>query len=204
MNKDSVYNLINEIIFPPRGQKLLRDLESAYKLIDTQITDENQKGLLKQDFSLFMESGRFIIKKTFTGGIIFLREPETIMGIKIEFDTTHNKAIASVEYSSEKRNARNVKYKPNAGKIESTDWKMIGVFPHFYMYEKEVQIALMMIVGQMTKQNCEIYRRDSWFMRFEKEFNIEIFLDNKLELNYPVRILNKDPDKKDFRVETID
>ncbi len=205
MNKNSQYhNLLSEIVFPPRGEKLLRNLESAYRLIDSQINGENQKKILKEDFSFFIETGRFVVKKTFTGGIIFLREPETIMGIKIDFNTDTNKAIASVEYSSNKRNARNVKHKPNAGKIESVDWKMIGVFPNFNTYEKEIKIALMMIIGQMTKQNCEIYRRDSWFMKFEKEFDIQIFLDNRLELNYQVKILEKSLDKKDYSVENID
>ena len=41
-------------------------------------------------------------------------------------------------------------------------------------------------------------------MRFEKEFDIQIFLDNKLELNYPVKILEKSPDKKDYSIENID
>jgi hypothetical protein len=204
MNNNVLHNRIREINFPPRGKKLIRDLESAYKLIDSQITNGKQKLLLKEDFNLFIKTGRYIVKKTFTGGIIFLREPETILGITIKFHTTLNKAIASVEYASEKRNARNVKYKPNAGKIEHLDWNMMGVFPHFYLYDKDIKIALMMIIGQITQQNCEIYRRDSWFMRFEKEFDIQIFLDHKLELNYPVKILEKNPNKTDFRVENTD
>jgi hypothetical protein len=147
---------------------------------------QNHKQLIKEDFELFKSKGRWWVHNTFSGGIIFLREPETIEGIKIDFNTDTNSALVEVEYGSDLRNSRNVKYKPNAGKIESAKWSMFGVFPYFDKYEREIKIALMMLIGKFVKTICEDLNQNSWFMKYEKDFDLEMFLDNELviKLNF--------------------
>ena len=46
----------------------------------------------------------------------------------------------------------------------------------------------MAIIGKITKHICENLRKDSWFMEFEKSFDIELFLDGGLELIYKVEV----------------
>ncbi|MGK0364691.1 MAG: transcription elongation factor GreA-like protein [Saprospiraceae bacterium] len=70
---------------------------------------EEEEILFKKDFEFYLDRGRFVVHNTIAGGIIFLREPEIINGIKIEFNSELNAAFVAVEYASEKRNARNLK-----------------------------------------------------------------------------------------------
>jgi len=179
---------INDIDFHPRGEGLLENLNLAQTMISNHL-DTPSSNLIAQDFKFYSEKGKFGVHNTFAGGIIFLREPETIEGIKIEFNTELNSAVASVEYGSEKRNERNVKYKPNAGKIESTEWNMLAIFANFSKYEKTIRIALMSVIGKIVQRICEDYKKTTWFMEFEKAFEIELFLDGELELKYQVEIL---------------
>ena len=166
---------INEIKYPFHSKEtLIKELEGLYELISTGLAYFEKKKL-REDFDFFLRKGRWNVHNTFAGGIIFLREPETINNIKIEFNSKQNEALASVEYSSKKRNARNVKYKPDAGKVESTKWNMLGVFPNFNTHSKSVQFTLAALIGIITKRICEYHKRESWFMEFEKEFDIELF-----------------------------
>ncbi|HEX6429958.1 MAG TPA: hypothetical protein VF008_19825 [Niastella sp.] len=110
---------INQIEFPGRGNELLDALDALYKIGSNNLA-ENEKVMLRHDIDHFYhEKGRWLVHNTFAGGIIFLREPEVINKIKILFHSDLNEAAATVEYASEKRNARNVKYKPTAGQFES-------------------------------------------------------------------------------------
>jgi len=182
-----LFSQINQIEFSSRSKKLLEQLDSAFGIISANLIGDD-KAILQKDFDQFKKKGRWMLHKTFAGGIIFLREPEIIECIKIEFYSETNEAIPSVEYASGKRNARNIKYKPNTGKIESITWNMLGIFPHFVKYEKSIKISLMIIIGKMVKGICEYYKKNSWFMKFEKEFEMELLLDGVSELKYNVLI----------------
>lgn len=179
---------INQIDFLVTEDELLDALDSSYKLGSINLTEEEKK-LFRLDLDFFYhEKGRWLVHNTFAGGIIFLREPETINRTKILFRSDLNEAIVSVEYASEKRNTRNVKYKPNAGQIERTTWDMGTIFPYFNKHQKDTKVLLMAIIGKIAKNICEEYRKNSWFMQFEKPFDIELFLDGGLELKYKIEI----------------
>ena len=177
---------IGEIEISGRGKKLIAGFNNAFEIIFSEI-DLNFKPLLKDDFELFNDKGKFWVNNTFAGGIIFLREPEIIEGIKIDFKTDTNSALATVEYGSENRNSRNVKYKPKAGKFESTEWNMLGIFPNFCKYESEIKVALMMLIARYVKTICEDLNQNSWFMKYEKDFNLELFLDSVLEIRLHIK-----------------
>ncbi|MBO9203108.1 MULTISPECIES: hypothetical protein [Niastella] len=179
---------INQIKFPGKGYELLDVLDTLYKIVSNNLA-ENEKVMLRHDLDhYYHEKGRWLVHKTFAGGIIFLREPEVINKIEIRFYSDPNEAAATVEYASEKRNARNVKYKPTAGQIESITWSMGHIFPNFNKYSKDIKVILMAIIGKIIKHICESYRKDSWFMQFEKPFEIELFLDGERELIYKVEV----------------
>lgn len=185
----SVLSQIEEIDFHKSSkEKLSKDFKRASAIIFPWLI-EDEKILLQNDFNFYLEhKGRFYVYNTFAGGIIFLREPEIIEQIKIEFDSKQNEVWTSVEYGSEVRNSRNVKYKPEAGKIEKFKWNMQGIFPNFDKHKKDIKIILMGIIGKIVKHICEDLRTNSWFMKFEKEFEIKLFLDGDLELKYDVEI----------------
>lgn len=179
---------INQIEFPGRGNALLDALDALDKIVSNDLA-ENEKAMLRHDLNYFYhEKGRWLVHHTFAGGIIFLREPEVINKIEILFHSDLNQAAATVVYASEKRNARNVKYKPTAGQIESMTWSMEHIFPNFNKHSKDIKVILMAIIGKIIKHICESYRRDSWFMQFEKPFEIELLLDGGLELQYKVEV----------------
>lgn len=184
---NSILDDINRMTFPPLGEGLLVALESVFKMIAVELNAE-QRSLLRQDFDFYSGKGKYIVHNTFAGGIIFLREPETINRIKMEFDSKLNEAFVCVEYASEKRNERNVKYKPDVGQIESITWKMLVIFPNFNKYNLALKIILIALIGKMVQCICEHYRKNSWFMQFEKEFEIELFLDGKIAAIYPVKL----------------
>lgn len=186
---ESILSQIEEIDFHKLSEeKLSEGFKRASAIIFPWLVEE-EKILLQEDFNFYLNNkGRFYVHNTFAGGIIFLREPEIIEEIKIEFDSKQNEAWASVEYDSEERNSRNVKYKPEAGKIEKFKWNMQGIFPNFDKHKKDIKIILIAIIGKIVKHICEDLRTNSWFMKFEKEFEIKLFLDGDLELKYGVEI----------------
>src|SRR4051794_8910512 len=120
---------INEIQIPISGKELQNAFNELYRLSSIDLTEE-EKILLRYDLDFFYEKGRWVILQTFAGGIIFLREPETINKIEIQFHSNQNEALALVVYGSKKRNARNIKYKPGTGQIENLTWNMLGIFPN--------------------------------------------------------------------------
>ncbi len=170
---------INCIKLARRQENLLKGLDKFYEIVSSEIKEEH-KALFREGFEKFRKTGRYSVHNTFAGGIIFLREPEIIEKIKIDFKTVTNDALAEVEYSTEIRNKRNTKYKPNAGKTESIDWNMLGVFPHFNKYDKGIKIAILTLIGNFVKVICEDLNQNSWFMKYEKNFELEIILDNEM------------------------
>ncbi len=177
---------INDIEFPRRPKNQLEKLELACQLISQNLS-ENESEIIQQDFDCYCESGKYIVKHTFVGGLIYLPEPETICGIKIGFSTELNNAIVSVAFSSESENTNR---EQEVVKVEKVTWNMLGIFPNFSKYETTTKVYLMAVLGNLTKRICEGYRIDFKIMEFKKEFNIELYLDEKLELTYHVRILN--------------
>ena len=79
-------------------EKLSLDFQQILRLISNQLT-ELEKIVLQHDFDIYLDKGKFGIHNTIAGGIIFLREPETIEQLKIAFDSNQNMALASVEYA---------------------------------------------------------------------------------------------------------
>lgn len=186
---NTIIEKINQIEFYLFVVNGLSDpIDLAYKLGSVNLTDDSKK-LFRYDLDyLLHQKGRFLIHNTIAGGIIFLREPETINTIEIWIHSGISEANVLVEYGSDKRNARNVKYKPNAGQIESTTWNMGAIFPNFSKHSKDIKVILMAVIGKMVKDICERHKKESWFMRYEKPFDLRLFLDGKLELIYRVDI----------------
>jgi hypothetical protein len=180
---------IENIEFHKSSKKELTQYFEKASILILPYLNETEKSLLKEDFDSYLNKGKFYVSKTFAGGIIFLREPEIINEIRIKFNSKLNEALAIVEYASGERNSRNVKYKPNAGKIEDFKWNMKGIFPNFNKYENKIKIVLIAIIGKIVKRICEYHKKESWFMEFEKEFEIKLFLDTELELIYNVEII---------------
>ena len=169
-------------------EALSKDFAKILQLVSS-ILSNQEKDILRQDFDFYTDKAIYRVFHTFAGGIIFLREPETINVITIEFYSQLNKAIASVVYSSEKRNARNTKYKPDAGKIESLTWNLQGIFPNFRKHQNGIKIVLIAIIGKVTKDICENLKKHSWFMEFEQDFDVNLFLDGELVFNCEVQTI---------------
>ena len=185
---ENLKNLIQKIEvveLARRKEKLLQGLDKVQELISSEI-HQNYKTLIKEDFEFFKQKGRFWIHNTFAGGVIFLREPETIEGIKIDIDSETENALVKVEYSSENRNKRNVKHKPDADKVESTEWNMKGIFPNFREYDNEIQILLIVLIARFVKVICEDLHQNSWFMKYEKDFDLEIYLNKSRVISLQV------------------
>ncbi|WP_298427410.1 hypothetical protein [uncultured Kordia sp.] len=177
---------IESIDFSRSSKNLTKGLNTAFDIISSK-TEQNHTLLLKDDFELFKSKGKYHVLKTFAGGIIFLREPEIIVGIKINFKTNTNTALVKVEYGATNRNSRNIKYKPNTGKFESIQWNLFRVFPNFNKYNKEVKIALIALISRYVKTICEDLNQNSWFMKYEKDFYLECFLDTELEIKLLIK-----------------
>jgi hypothetical protein len=180
-----LYEKIAQIDFNYRTQELVDQLEESFELI-SQACTVSDKQLLRKDFNLFIERGRFILLQTFAGGIIFLREPETIEYILVDFSESQQRINFSVRYQSDKRNTRNVKYKPNAGQVESSAAGISAIFPHFFEYEKNIQTLFLLIVAKIIKKICEHHKRESWFMKYEQGFPLSISIDSKEILKFEI------------------
>lgn len=188
---NSILSQIEELDFDKLSREKLSDnFRSASRIVFPELK-EKEKLYLNEDFEYYLNNkGRICVHNTFAGGIIFLREPEVITEIRIEFYSKTNEALVSVEYGSENRNSRNVKYKPNSGKIEQQKWNMLGIFPNFHKHERKIKIILMAIIGKIVKKTCESYNENSWFMNYVEEFELQLFLDGVRKLNYEVETTN--------------
>ncbi|MEN7550072.1 hypothetical protein AAG747_19270 [Rapidithrix thailandica] len=163
------------------------DLDREFELIASN-SEPTQKEHLKTDFNRFLEKGRFAVLNTFSGGILFIKVPEPIEKIKIESRTDLKDFEASVLFKSELRRPENIKYKPNAGKTESTQWCVDLIFPNYFEYPKEIRKALLLIIGKIIKRICEYGRTNFAYMKIENEFEIELIIDNQIESKLKVEM----------------
>lgn len=169
------------------GPNFSYKLDKEFDLISSCLNSSEQKNL-KTDFDRFFEKGRFLILNTFGGGILFLKEPEIIEKISIKSQTLTKDIKASVVFKTENRNLANVKYKPNAGKMESMKWNIELIFPNYFQYQKIIQNALLLIIGKIVKRICEYGRINFAHMKIENDFWIELFLDEEIKSQLKVEI----------------
>lgn len=169
------------------GANFSYKLDKEFDLISSCLNIDEQKKLEK-DFERFFEKGRFLILNTFSGGILFLKEPEEIEKINIKSQNITKDIEASVIFKSEYRIPENIKYKPNAGKIESTQWNIELIFPNFFQYQKRIQNALLLIIGKIVKRICEYGRINFAHMKIENEFLIELFMNEEIKSQIKVEI----------------
>jgi hypothetical protein len=169
------------------GQNFHFDLDKEFELISSNL-DLKEQELLKTDFDFFLDKGKFLVINTFGGGILFLKVPELIESIKIDSRTDKKDFKASVVFKSEIRKAENIKYKPEVGKIESTQWYTKAVFPNFHQYDKKIQKALLIVIGKIVKRICEYGRTNFAHMKIENEFGIELLINGQIESKLKVEL----------------
>lgn len=145
---------------------------------------------LSEDFDHFVSNGKWYIHNSYNGGFLFIREPEKILEIRLNFSSDKDVATAVVEFDNEIRNQRNVKYNPNVGKIDQNEWPLNGVFPHFRLYPKPVKIYLISALAKIGKEICEDRNRNSWYMKYTSDFNIRAILDEEEVDSYHVTCFN--------------
>lgn len=169
------------------GSNFSFDLDREFNLISSYL-DSTQQEYLKADFNRFLEKGKAAVLNTFAGGILFLKVSEPIEKARINSRTYSKDFEASVFFKSESRRPENIKYKPNAGKIESVQWNTDWIFLNFFNYPKEIQKALLLIIGKIVKRICEYGRTNFAYLKIENEFEIELLIDNQIELKLKVEI----------------
>lgn len=172
--------LVENIDFKVRdGKALASALISLFKRCEEELTDTLQNRLI-EDLGYFLAKGKWTIHNTYNGGILFLREPEKIMEIRLEFSSNLKTAQAIVEFDTEHRNERNTKYKPNAGKTEQTEWNLLGIFPSFIFYPPQVQTYLISALAKIGKEICEKQNQESWYMKYTADFQIKCILNGEV------------------------
>lgn len=184
---NSLIDEIKEIKFKTE-QNFRFELDKEFKLISSHL-NLKEKELLKSDFDFFLEKGKFLVLNTFSGGILFLKVSERIEKIIIDFQSDNNEFEASVVYVSDLRRPENIKYKPKAGKIESTKWNAQGIFPNFYQHEKFVQGALLTVIGKIVKRICEYGKENFVYMNIENQFGIELLFNGQIESKLKVELI---------------
>ena len=171
---------------PLKEEEIIQLSDAVFEQISSEIKTSHN-AFIQRDFQVFKSKGIYLIQNAFAGGIIFLREPETIEEIKVVFNSSTNSALAKVKYGSEVRNTRNVKYKPNAGKSESVNWNMLQIFPHFHEYDNDIRVDLITLIGKIIKTICEDLNQKSWFMQYKENFDLELFLDKEKVITIPIK-----------------
>ena len=169
------------------GVNFSYNLDKEFELISSSL-DLIQQEYLKADFDRFLRKGRFAVLNTFGGGILFLKVPEPIEKIRIYSRTNLKDFKASVKFKSDTRIPENIKYKPNAKKIESVQWSTDLIFPNFHQYPVAIQKALLLIIGRIVKRICEYGRTNFAYMKIENEFDIELLIDNEIVSELKVEI----------------
>lgn len=66
---------------------------------------------------------------------------------------------------------------------------MLGVFPNFDKYDKVIKKALIVLIGKFVKTICVDLNKNSWFMKFEKSFDLELILDNESVMRLSVEAI---------------
>lgn len=169
------------------GTNFSYDLDREFKLISSDLNPIQQEHL-KTDFNRFFEKGKHVLRNTFHGGILFLKVPEPIEKITIVSRTDMEYFDVSVVFQSELRRPENIKHKTGVGKIESVRWSPQSIFPNFYLYPRNIQKALLLIMGRIVKRICEYGQTNFAYMKIENEFEIELFIDDQIELIQKVEI----------------
>ncbi|MAL58555.1 MAG: hypothetical protein CMC14_00755 [Flavobacteriaceae bacterium] len=177
---------IKEIEFKT-GLNFNFNLDKEFELISSKL-NLKEKESLKNDFEFFIEKGKYLVINTFGGGILFLKVPERIEKINIESRTDRNDFKASVVFESDLRKVENIKYKPEASRIESTEWTVKAIFPNFFQYKKEIQKAILTVIGKIVKRICEYGQTNFAYMKIENEFEIELLIDGKIESKLKVEL----------------
>ena len=173
-------NPVKQIEFDVRnGKKLSMALIKLFNLCNDKIKESLQNKLI-EDFGMFLFKGKWMIHNTFSGGLLFLREPERIKEIRLEFSSREKIAHAVVEFDSAIRNERNIKYKTNKGKIDKVEWNLLGIFPHFIIYPKVIQGILITSLAKIGKEICEKKNKNSWYMIYTHDFEIKAILDEEV------------------------
>jgi len=182
-------NLTDEIkhIEFKTGQNFHFDLDREFELISSNLSLKEQE-FLKEDFEFFLNKGKFLVINTFGGGILFLKVPELIEKIKVEYRTDKKDFMASVVFESDMRKAENIKYKPEVGKTESTKWNTKAIFPNFHQYDREIQKVLLTVIGKVIKRICEYGRINFAYMKIENEFEIELLVNGQIESKLKVEL----------------
>lgn len=163
------------------------DLEREFDLISPYLTKDDSS-LLKSDFNSFLDKGKFLVLNTFAGGILFLKNPEPIKEIGLEYESNLNSIIASITYLSEERDFENVKRKPGVGQIESTTWHNEIIFSNFSNYPQNIKIALLIVLGKIVKRICEYGRLNIAYMKIENSFKINLRIDGEFHSQIDVLI----------------
>ncbi len=183
---DNLLDKIKDIEFKI-GQDFHFGLDKEFELISLNLSSKEQQ-LLKGDFEFFLYKGKFLLINIFCGGLLFLKVPELIEKIMIEYRTDKKYFKASVIFKSDIRKAENIKYKPEIGKIESINWNIKAMFPNFYEYENEIQKALLIVIGKIVKRICEYGRTNFAYMKIENEFEIELLSNGLIESKLKVEL----------------
>lgn len=179
---------LQRIPFHPR-EKIAENLDQAHALISSYLHSSYHL-LLRSDFDVFLEKGRFTVLNTFHGGIVFLKVPEAIERVDLEFFSDRSVINASVTFASDQRAYENVKNNPDAGKMESIEWNLIKLFPHMHRYPKRVQRMLLVILKKMT---ITIFESDqnTPYMQLENEFPVKLSIDNQLVSSENIRLTER-------------
>ena len=183
---DNLIDEIKELEFETE-QNFHFDLDDEFELISSHL-NLKEKELLKTDFDFFLKKGKFLVHNTFGGGILFLKVPERIEKIMIDSQIDENEIKACVVFESDLRKTENIKYKPEAGKIESTKWNVNAIFPNFYQYDKKIQGALLTVIGKIVKRICEYGQTNFAYMKIENEFGIELLINGQIESKLKVEL----------------
>lgn len=180
MKKEQVIKDIENVEFIT-GENFSYNFDREFNILSSYLSPL-QKQYLETDFNSFFKRGKYTVFNTFCGGILFLKVPELIEKIKINSRSNRKDIEVSVVFSSEIRRPENIKYKPNAGKIETVQWNTEYIFPHFYHYSEQIQKALLLMIVKVVKRICEYGRTHFVYMNIENEFDIELWVDDQIIL----------------------
>ncbi|WP_338396275.1 hypothetical protein [Fulvitalea axinellae] len=161
------------------GANFSYNLDREFELISSNLNLIHRK-YLDADFTHFLDKGRVAVLNTFSGGILFLKAPEAIEKVTIDSRSQSKHFHVSVLFMSESRRPENIKYKPGAGKDETVQWSVESIFPNFFEYPREIQKAMLLILGRIVKRICEYGRTNFAYMKIENEFDIELLIDGQV------------------------
>lgn len=163
------------------------NLNREYECIAPYLS-KDEREFLTEDFIQFLKKGKLLVFNTFCGGLIFLEVPERIERVLIQSNSVIKGIEVHIIYESENRKKENIVKKPHAGKIESMSWDIAGIFPHYFIYSKEIQGVLLLILGRIVKHICEVGKDNYPYMNFENDFCIELCIDGQIDSKQKVKI----------------